>query len=67
MKRITSYASLRDWRAAHALSQREAARALRISQSMYARAELGRGMRPKRGKAISERTGVPFEIIMGVA
>lgn len=68
MKRITSYSSLKAWRTAHEMNQREAAQALGVSQAVYARTEAKRGApRPKRAKAISERTGVPFEIVMGVA
>lgn len=68
MKRIRTYSSLRAWRAAHTMNQREAAQALGLSQPTYARVEGGRGApRPERGKRISEKTGVPFEIVMGVA
>ena len=67
MKRITSYSSLKSWRLVKGLNQREAAEMLGITQAMYARIELGRG-RPRavKGKAISDRTGVPFEIVMQV-
>lgn len=68
MKRIKPYASLKAWRDAQALNQREAARLLGVSQALYARVELRRGApRPRRAKTISEQTGVPFEILMGVA
>lgn len=68
MKRVTSYASLKAWRAAQKLNQREAAKALGVTQALYARVELGRGApRPQRAKAISDQTGVPFEIVMGVS
>lgn len=68
MKRIKTYASLKAWRLAHGLNQREAAAALGLSQTMYARIEAQRGQpRATRGKVISEQTGVPFEIVMGVA
>ena len=68
MKRVKSYPSLLAWREAHEWNQREAARALGVTQALYARVELRRGApRPKRAKAISEKTGVPFEIVMGVA
>lgn len=69
MERIkTCASSLKEWRLARGLSQRAAAKKLRISQSMYARAELGRAYpRPKRAKAISLKTGVSFESLMGVA
>jgi transcriptional regulator with XRE-family HTH domain len=68
MKRIKTYPSLKAWRAAQAMNQREAARELGVSQALYARTESRRGApRPKRALAISEKTGVPFEIVMGVA
>jgi transcriptional regulator with XRE-family HTH domain len=68
MKRVKTYASLKAWRTAQELNQREAARALGVTQALYARVELGRGApRPLRAKTISEKTGVPFEILMGVA
>ena len=55
--------------AAHArLSQRQAAGVLGISQSTYARIEAGKAPpRPALGKAISDRTGISFEVVMGVA
>ena len=60
--------SLKAWRLALGLSQRQAAKKLGLSQSMYARAELGTVYpRPKRAKAISLKTGVSFEALMGVA
>ncbi len=68
MKRVKAYASLKDWRTAQELNQREAARLLGVTQALYARVELRRGApRPQRAKVISEKTGVPFEILMGVA
>jgi len=68
MKRITTYSSLKAWRLAQQMNQREAASLLGVSQTLYARTEAKRGApRPLRAKAISEKTGVPFEIVMGVA
>lgn len=68
MKRVKTYISLKAWREAQAMNQREAAHALGVTQALYARVELRRGApRPKRGKVISDKTGVPFEIVMGVA
>lgn len=67
MKRIKTYASLKSWRTAAGLTQREAARLLDVPQALYARIELGQTTRPIRAKAISDQTGVPFEILMGVA
>jgi len=67
MKRTKTYASLKAWRTDARLTQREAARLLAVPQALYARIELGQTTRPVRAKAISDRTGVPFEILMGVA
>lgn len=68
MKRIKTYSSLKAWRAAQGWNQREAAHYLGLAQSVYAKVEArDNAPRPKRGKAISEKTGVPFEIVMGVA
>lgn len=68
MKRVKSYPSLLAWRTARRLSQREAAKILGVSQPVYAQVELGR-VRPRapRGKAMSLKTGVAFEVVMGVA
>jgi transcriptional regulator with XRE-family HTH domain len=68
MKRIRTYPSLKHWRAARGFSQRDAAAFLGCSQSKYAKLELNRtAPRPKVGMAISQTTGVPFEIVMGAA
>lgn len=68
MKRIKPYATLKAWRTARGLNQRDAARLLGMTQSLYSKIELGQNTpRPKRGKNISEKTGVPFETVMGVA
>jgi transcriptional regulator with XRE-family HTH domain len=67
MKRIRIYPTLKTWRLTLALSQREAADLLGVSQSLYARLELGRRTRPHQAKAISTKTGVSFERLMGVA
>ncbi len=68
MKRIKTYPSLKAWRTARGLNQRDAAKLLGVSQPVYAQVELGRGRpRAPRGKAISEKTGVSFEVVMGVA
>ncbi len=67
MKRIKTYSSLKAWRTAEGLTQREAAQLLGVRQALYARVELGQTTRPLRAKAISDQTGVPFEILMGVA
>lgn len=67
MKRVKTYTSLKAWREAQGMKQREAARLLGVTQALYSRVELGQTTRPQRAKAISNQTGVPFEILMGVA
>lgn len=68
MKRITSYPSLKAWRTALDLSQSDAAKLLGMTQSLYSKTESGQNApRPKRAKSISNKTGVPFEAVMGVA
>ena len=68
-KRIKIFASLHAWRTAQGFNQREAAAYLGVSQSRYARIEAReRPSRPVlRCKDLSDKTGVPFEIVMGVA
>ena len=68
MKKIRSYPTLKAWRAALGLNQRDAALLLGVSQSLYAKTESGHNRpRPLRAKTISEKTGVAFEIVLGVA
>lgn len=68
MKRKKSFASLKAWRDELALNQRDAALVLGLSQSGYAKLEIGHRIpRPKKAKVISKKTGVPFENLMGVA
>lgn len=68
MKRTKTYPSLRAWRAALGLNQRDAAQLLGMTQSLYSKIEVGQNApRPKRGKTIADKTGVPFESVMGVA
>jgi DNA-binding XRE family transcriptional regulator len=63
-----AFPSLLSWRLFLRLSQRQAADVLGISQSTYARLEAGKAPpRPALGKTISDRTGVAFEVVMGVA
>lgn len=64
MKRA-KFHNLKAWRSSWGLTQAEAGRLLGISQSKYAKTELGH-QRPKAplGKRISDRTGVPFEVVM---
>lgn len=63
-----TYPSLRVWRLALHLNQREAALLLGVSQSTYGRMERGT-MRPvgAEAKHVMSRTGVPLEVLVGVA
>jgi transcriptional regulator with XRE-family HTH domain len=67
MARTKTYSSLKAWRLERGLNQRDAALKLGISQSMYARLEVGRGAKKQSAKAVSDKTGVPFDIVIGVA
>lgn len=68
MKQTKSYTSLKAWRDALGLNQRDAALVLGLSQSGYAKLEIGQRIpRPPKAKVISRKTGVPFENLMGVA
>lgn len=62
-----AYASLKDWRAAKELTQVEAAARLGIRQWDYSRFEARvRAPKPQRAKAISLKTGVPLESVLGL-
>lgn len=62
------YSDLRAWREAHGLSQHEAAKRLRISQSVYSRLERrARACYGEKAKRIMEATGVPLEVLVGAA
>lgn len=62
------YPTLKHWRDARGLNQREAAALLGITQSEYSKLETGRRTpRPRRLKAIVEVTGVPPEVLLGIA
>lgn len=63
-----SYPSLLAWRTAKGLSQREAAAQLGMTQASYSRFELGRNRpRIETLKRILAETGVPLEVMVGVA
>lgn len=65
---IKRYDSLKDWREAHGLSQRDAAKILGMSQSAYAKWEIHRrAPRPNRLKALVAKTGVRIESLIGIA
>lgn len=62
------YPTLKHWREANGLNQREAAGRLGITQSEYSKLETGkRTPRPKRLTAIVHETGVPLEVLLGIA
>jgi len=55
------------WRRGARLNQREAARIFGVSQTVWWRIETGlRPPRPKLGKAIADKTGVPLERVLGL-
>jgi len=63
-----TYPTLKSWRAATGMNQREAARFLDISQNYYSRVE--RGISAPRGpilRRITERAKVPLEVLVGAA
>jgi transcriptional regulator with XRE-family HTH domain len=66
-KRYTTFATLKAWRAALALSQEAAAAKLCLSQPSYSRFENRvRAPKAKLAKAISDKTGVPLESVLGL-
>lgn len=63
----TKAQSLRGWRLRHNLDQREAAKILGLSQSAYARFELGKRFpRPRAANRIRIITGLSLEVILGI-
>lgn len=68
MARMRPYPTLKHWRDAQGMNQRDAAKILGMTQSEYSKLEIGRRTpRPKRAAAIMEKTGVPLEALMGIA
>ena len=63
-----AYPSLVAWRTARGLSQRDAADLLGLTQATYSRAELGQSV-PRRDalKRVIAETGVPLEVLVGIA
>lgn len=62
------YRDLKAWRDAHGLSQRDAAKILKISQTYYSRLERRvQTCYGKNAKRIMDATGVPLEILVGAA
>lgn len=63
-----SFPDLKAWRYELRISQAEAARRLGISQKSYSRFELGqRYVKGPLAKRLMARTGVPLEVLAGVA
>lgn len=69
MKRITTeYPTLKAWRDATNLNQRDAAKLLGISQTYYGRLERGLQIATgRRAKFLREKTGVSIEVLVGAA
>ena len=68
IRRGGKYPNLLVWRLALNLNQRDAAALLGLTQSTYGRLERGK-IRPvgEDAKHIMSRTGVPLEVLVGVA
>jgi transcriptional regulator with XRE-family HTH domain len=66
-KRIRPHSSLAAWRRFHGFSQHDAARVLGISQSYYSKLETHE-QSPRRAmmKALTAKTGVPVDALMGL-
>lgn len=63
-----AFKSLKAYRKALKLNQREAAAKVGVSQSCWARAEAGQNIPHKaRLKRILKETGVPLDVLMGIA
>ncbi len=62
------YPTLRAWRQAQGLNQRDAAVLLEISQKSYSRVESGQQyVKGQLAARLMSRTGVPLEVLVGVA
>lgn len=62
------YPTMKAWRESHGLNQREAGEWLGVTQTMYSRFE--RGLKVPHGaqaKHVMTMTGVPLEVLVGVA
>lgn len=67
-RRTRSYPTLQTWREAQQLNQRRAADLLGISQTTYGLLERRRRfVKGEQAKAIMDKTGVPLEVLVGVA
>lgn len=67
-KTIRTYRDLKSWRDAQGFSQEQAAQHLGLSQSTYSRLERGaRWCYGEKAKHIMQETGVPLEVLVGVA
>ena len=61
------YPSLKAWRTAKGWSQQEAANFLGVSQGQYSKLENGHPPRSKDLRDLMAKTGVPIEVLVGVA
>lgn len=67
MRKRNQFKTLREWREANDLSQREAALRFGCSQPGWNKIELGvRHPRPELAGRLVRGTGVPLEVLMGV-
>jgi transcriptional regulator with XRE-family HTH domain len=63
-----AFDSLREWRHAQGFDQGTAARFLEISRAYYCKLEHAvAAPRPTIAKRVTERTGVPLEVLLGIA
>lgn len=68
MKKRIQFNSLKAWREAHELSQREAAGQFGVSQGAWNKIELGlRTPRKALLAKLAHGTGVPVEVLTGIA
>lgn len=67
-KRVKPSSSLAAWRKEHGMDQRQAAAFLGISQAYYSKLERKEQVpRPKMLRALTDKTGVPVDELMGIA
>jgi len=66
--KVQPHSSLAAWRADRGLNQRAAAEFLGITQAYYSKLERGtQTPRPPLAKRLRERTGVPLDVLLGIA
>ena len=62
------FSTLKEWRAAHGYSQSQAGALIGVTQAAYGRYEMGRAHpRPAILRRVMKLTGVPVEVLAGVA